>query len=469
MSDPFLQEIPEVEGGDTPGPIRGDTLQFNVVSDESKPKEWESRGTVLGVCISVLATSGSHIAYLSAMFALMKTSEDRLLSCEHGEGIGWGRTGRFFCDYTKAYLQCFPELALTICLLLIGRNLLQTRMYYGMLQRGSVLQYKSKNLFNDNLMRFFLWCYAHAIAHLLLLMYIIWKGGVGDDFFEELKETKGGRQKHSEQFFLGLSHRGFQAPDNIHHPLHNEELKNDVSILVELVGFFVIPSTLFLIFLFTGYDIEASLVPLSQYFYDARQGVHGWSARACCELTVMDDDAVKLLVEHHQDHIHDVAETVTEAYDELIKLYVVEGQMWESKARSSGQTFIGISQALWPARLLISEDATDNSSWVFRAVWMAFIVISLCLQLFMMLSLSHLVTQDLAEARTRRSPLWHLGVVVANICVEVFGIMVNVHSFTQWVRHDWLRRRGHEKNWKRRPGGQSCTPGTAVDKPSPPA
>lgn len=451
MSDPFLQEI---EGGDKPpGPVL--STRLDVVSDASKPKEWEARGTVLGVVVSVLATSGSHLAYLCAMFALMKTADHRLLPCERGDNIGLGRPGRFFCDYTKAYLQCFPELALTICLLIIGRNLLQTRLYYGMLQRGSVLQYKSKNMLNDNLIRFLLWCYAHAVAHLLLLMYIIWNSGFQDDFVRELKETKGGRQKHSEHFFLGLSHDGLQPPGDVRHPIHDEELKADVAILVELVGFFVIPATLFLIFLFTGYDIESSLVPLSQYFYDARLAVRGWTPKASCELTVIDDVAAKLLVEHHQDHIHDMAKDVTEAYDELIKLYVVEGQMWEIKAENTGQTFIGISKAHWPARLLISEDATDISSWSFRAVWIVFVVISLILQMFMMLSLSTLVMDDLAEAREHHTPLWHLAVVIINICVELFGITVNAHSFTQWIRHDWLRQRDHEKDWERQKGSQS--------------
>lgn len=447
------------------------THALTTVSDPDAPKEWEARGTVLSIVIGVLATCGSHVVYLVAMFAMMKSS--RLISCSRAEYPALGFYGAYVCNYTKAYLECFPELALTICLLIVGRNLLQQRLFYGFLMRGAVLQYKSKSMFQDGMLRIFLWCYANAMMHLVLILWLIHQGGGDRMFEEELKETKGGTKRDS---FLGVGSRGFSghqflgSDDSSYdavsgmvgdafsysgapvHPLHDPVLKKQIQTLVELIGFFFIPATLFLIYLFTGYDIEGSLVPLSQYFYDARNQAKkdaelGWASSASCDLTVLDDDATKLLIEHHQNAIHDAADTVNDAIDEIIDIYAREGADWEAKVVETGQSFNGIAKAHWPCRLLISEDATGISHGAFRTVWLVFIAISLTGQTFMMMSLSRLVVRDWNLYHEAWHYCLHGAVVLGNMCVEVYGISVNASTVIQWLVHDQFRKRDQEKNY----------------------
>lgn len=466
MSEPAPKEddaaLPRAERSE-----RGPGLRLTTVSNPDAPKEWEARGTVFSIVIGVLATCGSHVVYLVAMFAMMKSS--RLISCSRTEYPTMGFYGGYVCDYTKAYLECFPELALTICLLIVGRNLLQHRLFYGFLMRGAVLQYKSKSMFMDWMLRIFIWCYANAMLHLVFILWLIHQGGGDNLFTEELKESKGGTKK---DMFLGVGSRGFSGHQFLGtdessfdayssavgdafapvHPLHDPALKKQIQMLVELIGFFVIPATLFMIYLFTGYDIEGSLVPLSQYFYDARIQAKsdkdaGFSSSACCELTVLDDDATKLLIEYHQDNIHDAADSVTDAIDEIIDIYVKEGDYWERKVVETGQSFNGIARAHWPCRLLISEDAVGMSHGAFRAVWLTFIVISLTGQTFMMMSLSRLIVRDWDRYNEAWHACLHGAVVVANMCVEVYGISVNASTVVQWFLHDQLRKRDKEKNW----------------------
>lgn len=421
---------------------------MTVVCKGDTPMEWEKRGTVLGILASVLATAGSHIFYLILMFGMMKT--ERMISCKSGGGHGLGFWGAYACDYTKAYLECFPELALTVCLLIVGRNLLQTRLYYGLLMRGSVLQYRSKSMFKDALVGFFLWCYAHCWLHLLLLMWLIWQAGFEDQFLEELRTTKAGRNRPGAAFLGPGPDPRMSEPQVVinDRPFDNPVLRAQVSLLVDLVGFFVIPSSLFFVYLLTGYDVEMSFVPMSQYFFDARKtdGV-GFHTRVHANLSVLNDDAVRLLVLHKQDEIHDAALTVTDALDEIVRLYERDGQQYEDEAAEAGQSFVGISRAHWPCRLLVSEDASSFSGLSFRALWLVFVALSLILHCFLLVSLFQLGKEDVLKWGNHGHAALHLAVVLVHIGVVVFGVGVHASSVVQWLLHDLLRRREHEKNW----------------------
>lgn len=447
MSGPGMNTDREQAAGSGGIPPAPKDLSLTVVSKGDHPMEWEKRGTVLGILASVLATAGSHIMYLGLMFGMMKTG--RMISCKNGGGHGFGFWGAYACDYTKAYLECFPELALTVCLLIVGRNLLQTRLYYGLLMRGSVLQFRSKSMFKDALVGFFLWCYAHCLLHLLLIMWLIWQAGFEDQFLEELRVTKAGRLRPSAVFLgPGPDARMSEPQVVIQEPFDNPVLRAQISLLVDLVGFFVIPSSLFLVYLFTGYDVEMSFVPMSQYFFDARKsdGV-AWHTRVHANLSVMNDDAVRLLVMHKQDEIHDAALTVSDALDEIVRLYERDGKQYEDEAREAGQSFIGISKAHWPCRLLVSEDASSLSSVSFRAVWLIFVAVALILQCFLLVTLFQLGKEDVLKWDRYGHAALHLFVVLVIICVVAFGAFVNANSVAQWFLHDHFRRREHEKNW----------------------
>lgn len=421
-------------------------------------KDLERSGAAFHIAVRVLASSGIHAVYLLAMFAMMKTSN--MISCQRVGSQRLGVLGSYACDYTKAYMECFPELALTVCVLIIGRNLLHTRLYYGLLARGSVLQFGSRSALKDALVGFFLWCYAHCVMHLFLLIWLIWQACAEDGPVDVLQTTIAPRTKQaggSRSFFLGTSLASSDPPDIMHAPAVDDSLLMvQLSLLGELFCFFVVPSILFLVYLFTSYDIETSLAPLSQYFKDARhdhaaklntlERSQAFSRPVRVELNVFNDAAVKLLLEREQ--IHDSAKTVGDGLDEIVRLYARDGRQYEEEAEDAEGTFIGISRAHWPCRLLVSGD--DAGSWgaSFHTVWMVFVTSALALQCFMLVSLLQLASEDLWALQTHGHAAIHLTVVLVNMGAVVFGVTVNARSVIQGLFRDYFSQPEH-MNWIR--------------------
>lgn len=418
-----------------------------------KPKDLERSGAAFHIAVRVLAASGIHAIYLLAMFAMMKSSN--MISCRSVGSERLGVLGSYVCDYTKAYMECFPELALTVCVLIIGRNLLHTRLYYGLLARGSVLHFGSRSAFKDALVGFFLWCYAHCVMHLFLLMWLIWQACADDASVEALHTTTAPRMRQasgSQSFFLGPNLTPSDPPGVMHAPAVSDSLLMvQLSLLSELFCFFVVPSMLFCAYLFTSYDIETSLSPLSQYFKDARRDhaakhntlerSKAFSRPVRVELNVLKDTAVKLLLEREQ--IHDSAHTVGDGLDEIVRLYARDGKQYEEEAENAEWSFIGISRAHWPCRLLVSGDNAGSWGASFHTVWMVFVTSALALQCFMMVSLLQLASEDLWVLQTNGHAAIHLTVVLVNISAVAFGVTVNARSVVQGFLRDYLSSREH--------------------------
>ncbi|CAK0814505.1 unnamed protein product, partial [Prorocentrum cordatum] len=114
----------------------------------------------------------------------------------------------------KAYVRCFPILAVVVTLIVSSRQILQHRMYYQMLRHGMLLDIENFSAFSDPLFWIVVWCTLNAFLH--FLVNVIHSSGSieamkSDSFMEEV-ETR--------------------------------------------VVFFVMPACLYLAFLYGSYDTE---------------------------------------------------------------------------------------------------------------------------------------------------------------------------------------------------------------------
>merc|ERR1719199_522011 len=72
------------------------------------------------------------------------------------------------CEYTKAYVRCFPLLALVVALMVSCRQILQHRMYYELLKHGVLLDIENFSALADPLFQVVIWCALNATGHFVM-------------------------------------------------------------------------------------------------------------------------------------------------------------------------------------------------------------------------------------------------------------------------------------------------------------
>jgi len=328
---------------------------YGSTADSSKPVEkeplaWEDRGTVLSLVIAIAASSASHIVALVLMFLCMKGHEGQLIKCRVGEeGLTPFTVG--ICEYTKAYAECFPEVCLAVLLLFIARNLLQSRLYYNLLTIRSVIMFSARNMLQDRLVQFLLWCYVHVLGHLGLILYMA---------FDE----------HGAEFVTKQAQQSISTGSTA-------GMKDDYewTQLVSIATALVVPSTFFLIFLHGSYDIERSLVPLSEYFHDAAdcasvERPNSHKEDVTCTLLALDDisTASFLRDKHNEIAPNEEAKNTESLETHLVRRFRADG------IKMDGLPPIGLPGALWPARLLGSRKNVGSSAITFRLLWIGYAI-----------------------------------------------------------------------------------------------
>jgi len=376
--------------------------------EEKEPKPWEARGTILGLCIDLGMVIWIQSVPLATMFIHCMVSYGKMFPCEEGGAYSLSFQSSCFCAYTKAYIRCFAPLALTAMCLIVGRDLLQKRTYYSVLKHRGVLEFAANNPFKDPVFLGVLISYLHLLLHLI---FIIWATG----FFSSNNPTK------------FLQHTG-EGED-----ITGGDVKNMVDdafafrLIVELVSFIVLPATLFIIFFFTAYDIEATLVPLSQYVHDARDAGEG---AELSQLEIMEDCWVKEVLDANA---ADIIGAVDESQPHELEFKELLNEYNRQRKEKEAKDIIRMTmtESLWPAQLLLPLQASqDKSAKAFRMLWMVYFVAACIFGFLVLWLLVHYMLRDLIKVLDSHYPSGiSLGVEVVFLfgCVTILAKIIGAH------------------------------------------
>lgn len=378
--------------------------------EEEKPqKEWEKRGEMLALIVNVAMIIWFQSIPLLTMFGHAIANIGHWFPCEEGGRYDLSMTSACVCGYTQGFTRCFAPLSCTVMILFIGRELLQKRLFYGVLRRHGVVQFASNNPLTDPLALAVLVTFAHVILYLIYIVYAtsLLSTSTTSKF---IQHTGGeyGDVNDAEHLFAGDNY-AFQM-------------------VVELVTFYALPSTLFVVFFFTGYDIEATLVPLSQYVHDAYDAGEG---NQLSNLQILDDAHCRQMVESKAAELLAKANVHEEEFEQVIESY----NGW-SKEDELGKVYM--LQSLWPAYVLLPVEASGESgAKLFRVLWMVFLVTSLIVSTFIMGLLGEYIFLCFRHFAKRELPYIIQSVVViamAGLCIFIMSNLIMVHHTARTLK-----------------------------------
>lgn len=285
---------------------------------------------------------------LIAMVGHAAVNTGHWFPCEAGGAYDLSAVDAILCGWTQGWTCSFAPFALTVMNLYIGRDLLAKRLYYGVLRQSGVLQFGSNNPLTDPLSLLVFIAYAHVI---LYLVFIIYATGLlsSDDSAFLLQHGRG---------VIG----GSGDTDSLKETLlaHDE---NAMRVVMELISFYVLPSTLFVVFFFCGYDIEFSLVPLSQYVHDE---VEAGDQDSLSKLSILTDSHAKVLVEEKAADMLALAGDHEEEFVQVLEHY-------KQTDTSEALGIVHMIDSLWPAYILLPNEASQcGSAKIFRWIFLVY-------------------------------------------------------------------------------------------------
>jgi len=237
------------------------------------------------------------------------------------------------------------------------------------------VDFSQNKAFKDSLVLLLIANYLHVVGHLALMF---WLGHVATNPPPE-----------DETSVLAPGFIGHQAD-----AMRRRFALENVSL--HALGFLwttvMIPGTLVVVFVFLGYDIEKTLVPLSMY-------VHGLND---CEsphsslqgLAVFRDASAKAVVE---DPSGPVAAASGSDLDTQYRAVVEAASQVPSSQDLEGPS-IGLHGAMWPVALLLRSNTPDRDARTFRWLWLALASVSISMMVFGTLTLVPQLLKDLDRA-----------------------------------------------------------------------
>lgn len=274
----------------------------------------------------------------------------------------------WFCESSGAFVDCFPLAAAAICVAVAQRQLLRKRIYYGLLRRGVILDFRSIERKLDPTLVVLALCLFCAVLHEIVFYDPKFKNGedgmkVGiDDVFK----VKVGGEDYKEKG------RVFEI-----------EMDDDTS---KFLLSYCAPCIVFLIFLFSSHQIEPLLVPLSSYYIEdpeeAKRMLDG--ALILDEVDALSASA-DILAEQKPENV--------EAFYEALERHGRSLPRPPSGAAPNGASSWfsrisfrpwchGLLCVPWPAPLLLEASLVDTASAAFFRMWRIMSVISTTFLLF---------------------------------------------------------------------------------------
>jgi hypothetical protein len=295
-----------------------------------KEFEWEKNAEPRSLLIHMCISFGKQLAALLLLFWQIVHQKALLMTCDARVIGNWV----YACEYTKTYVRCFPLLAASVVLLVGNRSMLQQRLYYGLLKRGALLDFKNAKAWHDPLFFILLVCFMQGALHFVLDIFVM-EGGPMTHYMED---------------------QGIAVNSTMPHQTIYQEMKHEAE---NAVKNFALPSAIFFAFLVASYDIEAILVSLSKYFEEDPR-----IARSTLgNMHILDEDAVLALVPKLSLKTSTAKTTPNAVYNEIL-------QLCPDRDASCHDTKIGIEwrlfSTLWPANILLDPRLIGSDAVQFR-------------------------------------------------------------------------------------------------------
>eukprot|EP00929_Paragymnodinium_shiwhaense_P109909 TRINITY_DN76503_c0_g1_i1.p1 TRINITY_DN76503_c0_g1~~TRINITY_DN76503_c0_g1_i1.p1 ORF type:complete len:409 (+),score=80.12 TRINITY_DN76503_c0_g1_i1:144-1370(+) len=313
-------------------------------------RAWESRGSILGLLIDVGGATASQLIMLVPMVANSLSKDGTFMSCDETlHPVLKTPTMLFLCEYLTAFALVFPVLAATAIMLLIGRNLLQKRFYYGMLQAGGVVTFAQNNVFKEIIFWVIVVSYVHCLGYLALVIYVCRREG---NFYVS-----------NGSLVMG---------------------ENEGLMIGSCISLLLLPGALFTVFFFCAYDVEYTLVPLSQYVHDAHDVAKSEAAdvvdpTGLSQLENIHDSHMCMLLQEKEAELLATAGDHEAKFRETLEVYRSERAELRKRELSS----IGLFESFWPGRLLLKPVVQGEAGGYFKVLW--FTIVSVFLLVFLCL------------------------------------------------------------------------------------
>jgi hypothetical protein len=296
--------------------------------------EWVALGSSWTLMLTAAKEILREVAALGLIIFSVFTSHDYLMSCDTRQGTGVNCVLGTACEYTKAYVRCFPLLALTLAMMVAARQFMQHRMYYQLLRHGAILDLQNFNPLSDPLFLIMLWSAVNAIAH----------------------------------FVINLWHAHNLSKNHIHKLLDEQFFTEATQVAV----FYIMPAIFFVLYLFYAYDTEAFLLPLNKYV----EADPEYARKAIDKMPFLQEDACaaavaelcpiglpSLLPEDQEEA----------AYQLLIERAHAKALEAETNpAVVPPLSRLRLVSTMWPAQFLLHFSFKDDDSRSFRRAWYMF-------------------------------------------------------------------------------------------------
>ncbi|CAK0857249.1 unnamed protein product [Prorocentrum cordatum] len=337
----------------------------------------------------IWATSGNDrlgIIIVSVFF-----SHDYLMSCDpslYGYPVAAG------CEYTKAYVRCFPLLALLVAIMVSSRMFLQHRMYYRLLKHGVLLDIENFSPLSDPLFLCILFCVANAFMHYALLVW-----------------TSAGLS-----LFSNVS-MGALTPDGL-----ISGKADDASV------FFIGPVVLYVVYLYGAYDTEASLLPLSKYFEEDPETAR----RSLAGMEMIQEPATAAAVRLDICPTGEALEAeLPDDMEELLELLVKKAKARQRAAETDPEAVPPLSRwrlvsTMWPAELLLRGGLADDESHKFRQSWYCFCALALAVMIGILYSNVESLIDKIADVLNGQANTDTVGAIVIALHIALNLYLIRV-------------------------------------------
>mmetsp|Transcript_121048 Transcript_121048/g.337812 ORF Transcript_121048/g.337812 Transcript_121048/m.337812 type:complete len:421 (+) Transcript_121048:82-1344(+) len=343
---------------------RGKASFDDVVSsgDRARVFEWEQRGAPWQLLISagtLVAKQYAALALICLQVFFIGSGERKYLMSCNPFVIGWG--GAYFCEYSKTCVRCFPLMAMVVSLVVAARLILNQRAFYLLLRRGVLVDFDNFRPLSDPLTWILLWTLASAFCHFLFDM---WK-------------TAG-----SAKDFRTIDPEG-------------------------VIVFYFAPAIYFMMFLYSSYDIEEMLMPLSKFWEEDPE----WARRASAGLVFVHERSLAKAVLRQGLRLEPRAEEAAEALrpvpaerhaaEELQRLGAAEAAAEEAGEEDLHADF-ELSRwrhvsAMWASQLLLDSGLQDDQSRHFCWMWLVFCATSAAAMLFALFFFAYQIYTDVGD------------------------------------------------------------------------
>jgi len=323
---------------------------YGTLSPPQEEFQWERRSSPLQLFLSVGINVGKNVVALLLLFWQLFRQRTFLMSCDKRVIGNW----TYPCEYTKTFIRCFPLLA-TICLMIIAsRQMLQQRIYYGLLKRGALLDFRNTKAWHDPLFFILVVSFLHGIIHFILDLFV---------------------------------QDGYHAGDLLPGAPARNEMEAEMQ---NMLKHFILPSVVFFAFLVSSYDLEAQLLPLSKYFEENPSYARQTAAR----MPFLDEEEVQKVIPRLSLKISSDTTTLDAVYHELIEK---TPELFIDEKQEKGGISWHLFKTLWPAKILLDPKLDCDEAKSFRRLLFVTNIVSALLHALVFVYFCYQAYQDVMD------------------------------------------------------------------------